>query len=173
VIAGHHHPIQLAKVIAEEGVVTHGLGSVKTPRWSNFMMAVLCLTLRSDACAPGACYEGYCEGNNPNDYSLNGKCGGVTGFKICTGLFGSCCNMNGRCGDGLGFCDTANCSYGNCTIAANATISAPSPTATLPPSSSDGKCGGPNGTMCNNVFGYCCGGDGVCGDGLAACGSGW
>lgn len=130
------------------------------------------LTVGSQACAPGACYEGYCEGS-PNDYSLNGQCGDATGFKICTGLFGTCCSMNGRCGSGPGFCDAANCSYGNCTIEASVTTLAPSATATTPPSSLDGTCGGPKGMMCNNVVGYCCGGNGVCGDGIAACGSGW
>ncbi|KAF2720855.1 carbohydrate-binding module family 18 protein [Polychaeton citri CBS 116435] len=122
----------------------------------------------SDDCAAGTCFEGLCDSGSSH-YSLNGKCGPLADYKICTGLFGDCCSLSGICGSGPGFCDS-NCMYGNCTLEASPT-SSPIPSATAL-TSIDGTCGGVDGFMCNNVWGYCCGGDGRCGDGLDACGAG-
>ncbi|KAH8812141.1 hypothetical protein F5884DRAFT_877588 [Xylogone sp. PMI_703] len=118
-------------------------------------------------CAPGTCYEGTCAGDQI--YSTDGTCGYQHGNRLCAGKWGSCCNMNGACGNGTNFCGTDVCQSGNCTVA--------NPPPTGPPSwatgnTTDGTCGGPNYYTCNLVYGNCCNKDGQCGSLPSDCGAG-
>ncbi|KAI5919333.1 hypothetical protein F4810DRAFT_714559 [Camillea tinctor] len=131
----------------------------------------ICGGTRED-CQTGICSSGLCEVKDPASYSLDGQCGPANGKK-CGGIWGSCCNTEGRCGDGDGFCDSGNCWSGNCTIVFP---SAPDPTEQPvweTGNSTNGLCGAENDNqICNVFWGYCCASTGRCGDGVAFCGSG-
>ncbi|KAK2024075.1 hypothetical protein LX32DRAFT_656479 [Colletotrichum zoysiae] len=117
-------------------------------------------------CAPGTCWEGACEGDSI--YSTDGTCGYDHGFRRCAGKWGDCCNFDGVCGTGEGFCGIKNCQSGNCTRP----VSTPAPVPWLNGNTPDGTCGGASGYTCNVVFGYCCNKDGICASGPSDCGDG-
>ncbi|KAF8847604.1 hypothetical protein BDZ45DRAFT_607227 [Acephala macrosclerotiorum] len=119
-------------------------------------------------CAAGTCYEGACPGDIV--WSTDGTCGDQFGGRLCAGIWGDCCNFDGKCGTGAAFCGTDSCQSGNCTWA------------NLPPTgppgwnfgnSTDGTCGGANGMTCGSLFGECCNKDNVCGSLPSDCGVGW
>ncbi|KAF1817734.1 carbohydrate-binding module family 18 protein [Dissoconium aciculare CBS 342.82] len=118
-------------------------------------------------CATGVCYSGACQSALQFGYSLDGKCGPAHDNKICGGVWGSCCNKNGQCGSGDGFCTDENCFSGECVRTPEperrpvpgVQIQAPWQVGSTP----DGTCGGPNHYTCDVVFGTCCGSKGVCG----------
>ncbi|KAH6865254.1 hypothetical protein BKA58DRAFT_367397 [Alternaria rosae] len=122
----------------------------------------------ADDCREGTCYEGACHG--ATEYAIDGKCGQQHGDLKCGGKWGSCCDYNGKCGNGTDFCSLGKCQSGDCEQRL------PDPTSQFPwldGNSTDGACGGTNKYVCNPVFGYCCGGDGECGMNKKQCGSGW
>ncbi|PKS06189.1 hypothetical protein jhhlp_007506 [Lomentospora prolificans] len=70
-------------------------------------------SLISEDCAPGTCYEGNCPGHMV--YTTDGKCSPdprVAG--ACAGKWGQCCNLEGKCGTGEGYCDDKHCWTGEC-----------------------------------------------------------
>ncbi|KAH8743726.1 hypothetical protein F5882DRAFT_498637, partial [Hyaloscypha sp. PMI_1271] len=118
-------------------------------------------------CAAGTCYEGACPGDIV--WSTDGTRGDQFGGRLCAGIWGDCCNFDGKCGTGAAFCGTDSCQSGNCTWA------------NLPPTgppgwnfgnSTDGTCGGANGMTCGSLFGECCNKDNVCGSLPSDCGVG-
>lgn len=70
----------------------------------------------SEDCSPGVCFEGACEGDTV--YTTTGQCGRQHGNRACAGVWGSCCNAAGQCGNGTAFCAYGACQQGNCTIPA-------------------------------------------------------
>lgn len=48
-------------------------------------------------------------------FSTDGTCGYQNGDRLCAGVWGDFCNMNGTCGTGDAFCGTGLCQSGNCT----------------------------------------------------------
>ncbi|CZR69561.1 uncharacterized protein PAC_19461 [Phialocephala subalpina] len=117
----------------------------------------------TDDCAPGNCYEGACVGDNI--FSTDGTCGYQHGYRQCIGKWGSCCNMDGTCGNGTAFCGIGSCQMGNCT----------QPAITTPPTTgntTDGTCGGPKSLTCNLLYGTCCNKYGQCGSLDTDCGVG-
>ena len=135
-------------------------------RLSRFPMQRTEWLLRLD-CADGTCYEGSCPGDRV--YSTDGSCGEQFGDRLCAGIWGDCCNFDGKCGTGDAFCATNSCQSGNCTWP---------DTPTTPPdwsygNSTDGTCGGANRMTCGSLFGACCNQNNVCGSLPSDCGVGW
>ena len=126
--------------------------------------------ITSADCQPGTCHSGACIGF-PSEYSMDGKCGPKYGGLKCGGKWGDCCNFNGQCGTGTGFCNPTACQSGNCTQPPPPSTpgNLPWQTGTTP----DGTCGGPYGYTCDVVFGTCCSAKGICGSLMAHCGTGW
>lgn len=95
--------------------------------------------------------------------SMDGSCGGSTGF-ICLGsTFGDCCSEKGYCGGNSSYC-AAGCQsdFGKCG-STNGT----------PQVSTDGSCGGETGTTClGSEFGDCCSPRGYCGGNASYCDAG-
>jgi hypothetical protein len=108
------------------------------------------LWLKSSACVGEVAYS--------QPVSTDGKCGLASGNATCTGReFGSCCSINGWCGDGKEFCSPGTCSSGACTGS--------------PTSTKDGSSGpDAGGLTCDNaLFGPCCSTHGYCGEGPGFC----
>ncbi|KAH6692832.1 hypothetical protein BKA61DRAFT_637637 [Leptodontidium sp. MPI-SDFR-AT-0119] len=63
-------------------------------------------------CAAGTCYEGACAGDTV--WSTDGTCGEQFGDRSCAGIWGDCCNFDGKCGTGASFCGADKCQSGNC-----------------------------------------------------------
>lgn len=122
--------------------------------------------IRED-CAAGTCYEGACAGDSV--YTTTGQCGRQHGYRLCAGVWGDCCNADGKCGTGESFCAFGVCQLGNCTIPP--TI--PSLPSWLNGNTTDGTCGGTNFFTCNVVYGNCCNKNGMCGTLPSDCGAGW
>ncbi|KAH7061724.1 keratin-associated protein 5-4 [Paraphoma chrysanthemicola] len=126
-------------------------------------------------CAAGSCAGGFCEVQDPNAYSLDGKCGPATGDKKCGGKWGNCCGKSSNtCGSGDSFCGAGNCLYGNCTVSQPTAPSGPS---ALPfyytGNTTDGFCGPANDyKVCNAAWGFCCASTGKCGITTQFCGTG-
>lgn len=142
-------------------------GHVATPSkiFPSIAISMLTSTLRAD-CQEGTCYEGACHG--ADEYAIDGKCGTQHGNLKCGGRWGSCCSNDGVCGSTADFCGIGKCQSGNCTKAP-----VQPPTVEQPwlfGNSTDGTCGGTKAYVCNPVYGYCCGKDGLCGNN---CGAGW
>ncbi|KFZ02329.1 hypothetical protein V500_00325 [Pseudogymnoascus sp. VKM F-4518 (FW-2643)] len=117
-------------------------------------------------CAAGTCYEGACAGDSV--YTTTGQCGRQHGYRLCAGVWGDCCNADGKCGTGASFCAFGVCQLGNCTIPP--TI--PGPPSWLNGNTTDGTCGGTNFFTCNVVYGNCCNKNGMCGSLPSDCGAG-
>jgi hypothetical protein len=68
-----------------------------------------------DYCGAGNCYSGACDPDTGGK-SVDGSCGPkFAGNKTCTGTqFGSCCSVNGYCGDSDAYCGAGNCHSGDC-----------------------------------------------------------
>ncbi|KAE9372960.1 carbohydrate-binding module family 18 protein [Stipitochalara longipes BDJ] len=118
----------------------------------------------TEDCAPGNCYEGACYGDSV--YTTTGQCGRQHGYRQCAGVWGDCCNADGKCGTGPSYCGVGMCQLGNCTIPA---------VAGLPPLSGNntaGTCGGTNALTCDGSYGRCCNKNGMCGSLLSDCGPG-
>ncbi|KAH6060496.1 hypothetical protein HBI67_137660 [Parastagonospora nodorum] len=136
-------------------------------------------------CMAGTCFSGACTGF-PDKYSLDGKCGYQNNNKLCTGKWGSCCNLQGQCGNGTSFCAADKCQSGNCDInyvlpwpsaggspVTNSPTSTPTPTPGTGIISPDGSCGGTNKYVCKgSPFGDCCSSSGFCGTSKAHCTAG-
>ncbi|KAN0116990.1 carbohydrate-binding module family 18 [Hyaloscypha variabilis] len=120
----------------------------------------------TDDCAAGTCYEGACAGDSV--YTTTGDCGRQHGYRQCAGVWGDCCNADGKCGTGESFCGFGVCQLGNCTIPA----AVPSPPSWLNGNTTDGTCGGTNSFTCNVVYGNCCNKNGMCGSLPSDCGAG-
>ncbi|KAH8668656.1 hypothetical protein BX600DRAFT_538677 [Xylariales sp. PMI_506] len=65
-------------------------------------------------CTPGSCYEGVCYGDKI--YSTDGTCGYQHGNRFCAGIWGDCCNTDGKCGTGADFCGLDVCQSGRCAF---------------------------------------------------------
>ncbi|KAF2850136.1 carbohydrate-binding module family 18 protein [Plenodomus tracheiphilus IPT5] len=93
--------------------------------------------------------------------STDGSCGPQNKDATCTGSgFGSCCSVQGYCGDSVDHCSPGACYSGACSGSSTSTL--------------DGSCG-PNfgGLTCDNPrFGPCCSIYGYCGEGASFCGTG-
>ncbi|WYZ36505.1 hypothetical protein EsH8_II_000011 [Colletotrichum jinshuiense] len=61
----------------------------------------------TEDCAPGTCYEGDCVGDTV--YSTDGRCRQAYSNCECTGRWGSCCSLDGRCSIGDAFCSLFTC----------------------------------------------------------------
>ncbi|ATY61533.1 hypothetical protein A9K55_008733 [Cordyceps militaris] len=120
-------------------------------------------TLHSEDCADGTCYEGWCSGDQA--YSTDGTCGKAHGYRLCAGIQGSCCNFDGKCGNGTNYCATGVCQSGKCeNLQKLAKLSIRD--ATLPwltGTTPDGTCGGLQGYTCDVFVGGCCNKHGRCG----------
>lgn len=95
--------------------------------------------------------------------SMDGSCGGSTGF-ICLGsTFGDCCSEKGYCGGNSSYCTTGcQSDFGKCGFT-NGTAQI----------STDGSCGGESGTTClGSEFGGCCSPKGYCGGNASYCDAG-
>ncbi|ODA82688.1 hypothetical protein RJ55_01196 [Drechmeria coniospora] len=115
-------------------------------------------------CADGTCYEGACAGDSV--FTTNGECGRQHGYKQCAGVWGDCCNAEGKCGTGEAFCAYGKCQLGNCTLMAQpqkVPVGGATP---------DGTCGGTKQYKCNAAYGKCCNKDGRCGRRSEDCGTG-
>ena len=140
--------------------------------------------MRRYDCMAGTYFSGACTGF-PDKYSLDGKCGYQNNNKLCTGKWGSCCNLQGQCGNGTSFCAADKCQSGNCDInyvlpwpSAGGSPVTNSPTSTPTPTpmpgtgiiSPDVSCGGTNKYVCKgSPFGDCCSSSGFCGTSTAHC----
>ncbi|KAI0168066.1 hypothetical protein BJ166DRAFT_246707 [Pestalotiopsis sp. NC0098] len=101
-------------------------------------------------------------------YSTDGTCGDQYGGRICAGIWGDCCNFDGKCGTGTAFCAVDSCQSGNCNWA----TSPPTPPESSYGNSTDGTCGAANGMTCGSLWGNCCNSDNVCGSLPSDCGVG-
>lgn len=124
----------------------------------------------SEDCADGTCYEGACAGNRI--FSTDGTCGSEYGDRRCTGVWGDCCNVNGKCGSGGGFCGMDVCQSGKCTQPA-IIPDPPGPNFWFGGNTTDGMCGGPDSFTCNLVYGMCCNKDNISGSLPSDCGTRW
>ncbi|KAH6609995.1 carbohydrate-binding module family 18 protein [Trichoderma cornu-damae] len=120
----------------------------------------------TEDCADGTCYEGACAGDSV--FTTNGECGQQHGYKQCAGVWGDCCNADGKCGTGESFCGYGVCQLGNCTVPSQPT----GPPSWLNGNTTDGTCGGTNRYTCSVVYGNCCNKDGICGSLASDCGEG-
>lgn len=125
------------------------------------------IKLFSADCAPGTCYEGACPGDKV--YSTDGTCGAAHGYRLCAGVWGNCCNSDGRCGTGEDFCAVDVCQSGNC----RRPVVQPSDPPWAGGNTTDGTCGDENRYSCNVIYGRCCNKDNVCGSLDSDCGVGW
>ncbi len=114
-------------------------------------------------CADGTCYEGACAGDAV--FTTDGECGRQHGYKQCAGIWGDCCNAEGKCGTGQSFCGYGKCQLGNCTV-----LPQPPKVGGVTP---DGTCGGKYQYKCNIAYGECCNRYGLCGLQPSDCGIGW
>ncbi|PTB65069.1 carbohydrate-binding module family 18 protein [Trichoderma citrinoviride] len=120
----------------------------------------------TEDCADGTCYEGACAGDSI--FTTTGECGQQHGYKQCAGVWGDCCNADGKCGTGEDFCGYGVCQLGNCTVPSQP----PGPPSWLNGNTTDGTCGGTNRYTCSVVYGNCCNKDGICGSLVSDCGDG-
>ena len=135
---------------------------------SRSVVSVVMLTLKIVAdCAPGTCYEGACAGDSV--YTTDGRWDRDHGYKMCAGVWGDCCNAEGRCGTGPDFCAYGQCQLENCIIPKVT----PGPPSWMNGNTTDGTCCGINSFTCNVVYGNCCNKDGMCSGLPSDCGVGW
>ncbi|KAF3031169.1 hypothetical protein E8E12_000443 [Didymella heteroderae] len=116
-------------------------------------------------CAADLCYSGECTKPAAGDalVSTDGSCGPSTSNNAtCTGSsFGTCCSMDGYCGDSDNHCGAGMCYPGACITSDNV----PSPS---------GECGPlhPGSYVCEGTsFGPCCNQYEYCGSGSDFCGT--
>ncbi|PYH30914.1 uncharacterized protein BO87DRAFT_316179 [Aspergillus neoniger CBS 115656] len=110
----------------------------------------------ADYCTAGLCDSSYGRCVSGNPISLDGLCASRSSTNAtCVGSqFGSCCSLDGYCGETSDYCTYKSCqsAFGNCEEA--------------PPVSSDGLCGvlsSVNATCAGSSFGDCCSINGYCG----------
>ena len=119
-------------------------------------------TYINDGCTNIWLKSSVCVGQvKPQVVSKDGSCGPNAGGAICTSSgFGSCCSINGYCGDSVDYCSPGSCYSGACTGSATSIL--------------DGSCGpNANGWTCDNPkFGPCCSIYGYCGSGATFCDTG-
>ena len=103
--------------------------------------------------------------------TTDGSCGSQHGNTICGNWpSGSCCSVNGFCGNTTAYCGTG-CQSGPCSPSGSST---PLASPTVVAVTTNGSCGSQNGgTICGNwPSGACCSVNGYCGNTTAYCGAG-
>jgi peptidoglycan/xylan/chitin deacetylase (PgdA/CDA1 family) len=114
-------------------------------------------------------------GTIPTEVSLDGTCGGSSGYTCQGSSFGDCCSQYGWCGSTTNYCDTGcQSEFGTCGSSGTATTTTSSSgsSSTLAVSL-DGTCGGTSGNTCQgSTFGDCCSQYGWCGSTSAYCSDG-
>jgi hypothetical protein len=111
---------------------------------------------------------------------MDGKCGFQHNNLLCGGKWGDCCNREGVCGTGEGFCSNSRCQTGNCTFIIPSPPLLPASTTSIPVStptsgmiSPDGSCSGTNKYQCKgSTFGDCCSSSNFCGSTSGHCQAG-